>query len=257
MDAEDYIEDKTTAIVRSICDKLAPTCVGCPMAKVFVSQDPNPERDDHRLKINLRCDKMGMIGNICPDRGDPSRKYAKDIGMRRLLSEEQLSNTTNLDRFGMAGRNNTDIGRILGGEFYLNLVRSKMKEQYRRTEAKLHIFNEAVSYVAQGRSVNIEPVFWIGEESHDSLSEAVVEVEVKHRLEYEQKVEFSTGICEPTTYMKEHLQKELQRPFGVFVEHAKLHEGIDFLGEELPPKPIVHVPEPTQDELYADWGAYG
>ena len=236
------------------------------MAKLFVSEEPDLKRDRHRLKINVRCDKMGMIGNICPDRGDPTLKYAKDIGMRRSLSEQQYAININLEYHMMDLTKLDSLSNILKSGAYTSLVKSKMGAEKHRIDAKLHIYNEAVDYANQG-SIKTETIAWIGE-GHESFSTAMGEVTSKHIFEYREQVSRASGICEPTTYMTEHLPKALHNPFGIFVNFEghkmgmePIDEDVGFLGEDAPPKlapeTVAFVPEPTQDELYEDWGAFG
>lgn len=260
MDREDYIEERTKIAVRATANKLAPTCLGCPFAKVFISEDRDFEKDAHRLRLNFRCAKMGEAIIKCPDGGDPTRRYAKDIGMWRTLSENQLAFDTSLSYPMMKGTDTARLSRLLKSSEYMSLIGSKIGKEKYQTEERLHVWNEALSFV--NRDKEMEPVLWIGGEGHENFGAAINELERFHILEYTRDLDRSSGICEPTTYMKRHLPDHLQRPFGIFVDSKnktsdKTHEGVDFLGDDLPREIKTYVPEPTQDELYEDWGVFG
>lgn len=259
MDTEEYIEHKTSTIIRSIANKLAPTCVGCPLAKIFVSEDRDFTRDSHRLKVNFRCDKMGMIGPICPDKGDPTLRYAKDVGMRRLLSEDQISVETGLEYRDMKA-STVEVSKLLKSNAYMDVLHAEVREEKNRIGERLHVFNEALNFASSITfDDSSEPILWIGEEGHDTFIDALNEVVTKHTIEYRAEVDRSTGICEPTAYMKEHLSDNLSVPFGIFVDF----EGENFRSFTREPREVVHMPKELelpirpQEEIYEDWGSFG
>lgn len=256
MKTEGYISDRTELAVRAISEKLAPTCVNCPNAKLFISEMQDLYRDAHNVKINVRCDKMGIQGNVCPDGGDPREKYAKDIGMMRNLSEEQVAFRIVLENYMMGDSKRSDIAKIVKSREYLDLINEKVKGIKSELDDKLHIMNEAIAYVSHHID-NTIPILWVGDYQWDNMSEALDEYYSDHESEYREKLELSSGMCSPTVYMKNHFEEDFQRPFGVLVDRevANGSSGTN-LGEMIKiPEEFLGTIDP--EELYEDWGSFG
>ncbi len=256
MDIADYISERTSIAVRQVSEKLAPTCVGCPFAKVFISEQPDPMRDAHLLKINFRCDRMGMAGKVCPDGGDPTLKYAKDAGMRRNISEQQFAVNVNLERH-MMDATTSMVSDLLKNDGYMDMLKAKIHERKDLIGESFHILNETIAFVTENRHTSDHPILWVGDEI-ETLSEAREEFNLRHKREYRQNVDNSSQMCKPTPYMKDHFQTIWQTPFGIFVDykgnkHQTFNRGI---------AEVVHIPKEfeirlSQEEIYEDWGSFG
>ncbi len=261
MKTAEYIDDMTGMGVKSIAERLAPACIGCPLAKVFISEDRIDSSDCHLVKINIRCDKMGIHGNICPDGGDPRKKYATDIGMMRNLCDEQLATNVQLHYFMMPGTTTVEVSRLLKSDSYRDMIQRKFKKVKNDLDETLHIMNETIAYVS-AHCTKTEPITWNGKEI-SNLSQAIGDVRSKHYEEYRSETSMrSSGICVATEYMKEHFEKEFQTPFGIFVDSPSEYEGVSFMGDEAMTKEEIDMPKAFKkliepEEVYDNWASFG
>ena len=252
-------EHFTDAAVRAISNSLAPSCIGCPFARQFVSADRELERDGTRIKISVRCDKMTMLGPACPDGGQPGSTYLKDIGIPRKLGEQQLDKSFILDHFDTESGFNVDMFKEPG---YATYVKVAFEDRSYEIGGLLHNLDETINFVNNGEPMP-EPILWSSEERFETIDQAKTGYIKQHVMEYERNRDEVSLICEPTSYMKEHFPEEYQRHFGVMTEYddrrspRRMSEDADirFLGEDMPPPPPSE-PELAKDEIYEDWGTF-
>lgn len=258
------IQNLTSLSVRALSDTLAPSCIDCTFARPFVSVDRGMERDDLRVKISVRCDKMTMIGPACPDGGQPGETYLKDLGITRRLGEQQIERSFGIDSF------ERDMEGALKSSGYIEHIKLAFKEQAHNRDAVLHEMNETLNFVTSGGAHSDEPIAWLkGEATFDTFHKAR-EVYINNHIQpYRERLNDASLICDPTPYMKKYFPKECQLPFGIMTDHSTesaekrrlameardSHEGVIFLGDDSPPRSTNYEP-PTQDELYEDWGSF-
>ena len=247
------------------------------MARPFISERQDLRTQDHIIKLNMRCDNMGKTGAICPDGGDPTTKYVKDIGMTRRLYEQQVSHNFILHPLRMQDMTG-DISETLKSKTYMSMIDSKINDVQDRRARQLHIIHETIDFVDKDRLPSFPPIIvskslygavestimarsqpmvWLGE-GQDRWETAKHDLTRSHIIEYRQGVEGSSQICEPTTYMKAHFPKDSVIPFGIFVDepdtvvhHARRPEEISRY--DLPPDP----PPPKNEDIYENWATFG
>lgn len=263
MKSTEKIEHITGLAVRSICQILSPSCIGCPSAKVFISADRDVMRDGVKTKINVRCEKTGMTGPVCPDRGQPGETYLKDLGVTRRLGEQQLSKTFNLDHLTTGDFSLAEVETLVKSSGYLNVVNGIFKQQEVENDEILHEMDETLRSVVGGRYRD-SPIVWSLEHKFKTLHEAKAEYLDNHVQEYRINSDAVSGRCKPTVYMETYFPKEYRVSFGIRdggpmvpdrlkpVQAARDESGdVTFFGDEPQPGP-----EPTHDEIYEDWGSF-
>ena len=255
------IKTLTSSSVRALSDIMAPSCIDCPFARQFVSVDRSMERDDIRVKISVRCDKMVVIGPACPDGGQPSGVYLKDLGVPRKLGEQQIKSVFRIDRFEI-DEASFDIESMLKAPDYINHIKFAFEEQAHERDAVLHEMNETLNFMIPGETLS-EPIKWLGgEPDFDTFNKARDCYIENHVIPYRENMDH-TLLCDPTPYMEKYFPKEYIRPFGVMTDHIAgraetrdSFDGVAFLGDAPPSQPTTYEPPPTQDELYEDWGNF-
>jgi len=266
MSSVEQIEHVTSSAVRALCNSLAPSCVGCPSAQLFSSVDDDLSTGDIRVKLNVRCDKMGMSGPACPDGGTPGQTYLKDVGVTRTLGETQLSKAFAVVRG--VDVVSADAKRMLKSPAYIDGIHSLVREQELELAKDLHIVNETIDFVTHAEPLDT-PIIWVGDTAFTTYSEARSTYVLQHDHQYYTHRDHRSGICEPTPYMKDHFPKAHQAPFGIFTDPpdsakekrprqaVRDEDGdVQFLGNDHPTKPETYIPPPTQEELYEDWGNF-
>ena len=263
MESSKRIEHFTDMAVRAISNSLAPSCIGCPFTRQFVSADRELERDGIKVKISARCDKMTMLGPACPDGGQPGSTYLKDLGIPRKLGEQQFDKSFVVDRLAMAavGRRDLDMFRAPN---YVNHVKVAFEDHADEIGAFLHNMDETINFVNNGEPM-VEPILWNGETKFETLDQAKTGYVERHVTEYDRNRDEVSLICEPTSYMKEHFPEEYQRHFGVMTEYERKTRvqardefaDVKFVGDFPPPTPPPSSePELAKDEIYDDWGTF-
>lgn len=250
-----------------MCYVLSPSCIGCPSAKSYISTDKDLIRDEIKVKITVRCEKMGMLGPACPDGGTPGGTYLKDIGVTRRLGEQLVAKTFGISReIQMGGVGHYVTGDVVKAPDFIESVKVLFKSEEDRTARLLHEMTETIRYVTEGEMLD-EPIVWIGEEKFETLGQAQGSYIKDHVMPIRETLSPSSTYCAPTPYMKDHFPKEYVRNFGILTdppEHAvrkrqkeASFEDVRFFGDDIPTPPKVYVPPPPdQDELYEDWGSF-
>lgn len=266
MTSIDKIAHMTEVTVRGLCHHLSPFCIGCPCAKSYVSTDKNPMRDETKVKIIVRCDKMGMLGPACPDGGTPGGTYLKDLGVTRKLGEQSLAKTFGISREMTKGLDHYASGSVFKAPEFSESISIYFKAEEDSVARLLHEMTETIRYVTEGEDVS-EPIVWIGEKKFETLNQAQDSYIKDHVIHIREALMPGSPYCAPTPYMKDHFPKEYVRNFGILTdpyEHAApkrskgaSFEDVRFFGDDIPAPPKAYVPpSPDQDELYEDWGSF-
>ena len=260
----------TEVAVKGICHVLSPSCIGCPSAKSYISTDKDPMRDETKVKITVRCDKMGMLGPACPDGGTPGGTYLKDLGVTRRLGEQLVAKTFGVSReIEMKEAGHYVTGDVVKAPDFVRSVEILFKNEEDSTARLLHEMNETIRYVTDG-DVMRGPIEWIGEEKYNTLNHQAKGSYIKDHVVYcREHLIPGSPYCTPTPYMKEHFPKEYVRNFGILTDPPERAESrqpreavqdefgnVQFFGDDIPPTPKAYDPPPTQDELYEDWGSF-
>jgi len=265
------IEYKTDSTIRGINNIIAPSCVDCPHAKKFVSVDQNPEKDETVVKITARCERMTMLGSVCPDGGEPGKTYLKDLGIPRKLGEQLISSSFSIGRFELEeDRIGSDsIETMLKKPSYVEYINQKFKEQADENASILHEMTETINFVSNADSLD-EPIAWLkSEPEFETFNQARADYITQHIQPYQENMDHSSIICNPTPYMKKYFPKKYVQPFGVMTERPisatktptreavrGQHGNIISIGGDKPPEPNTYIPPPTQEEIYEDWGSF-
>ena len=261
MKPEEVISVGAVSSVKAICDLLAPSCIGCPHAKLVSSVDLHMERDATRIQLSARCDYIGRSGEFCPDGGMPGETYLNVMGVTRSLGESQVRHVYSISRHEIEHRK---VKQGTDSSAYQVIISGTFKEEKFKSDELLHILHETISFVEAGETwADDGPMVWKGPTAFVTQKEAQAEYITKHIRPYQLDMDHMTRICEPTSYMKANFPKEHIRDFGIFVE---FDEKAAKQVRMMPPMQAADGPQDTirepdlvvpQEELYEDWGSFG
>ena len=238
------------------------------MTNVFVGLDPDHSRDCIHVKINIRCNNVGKSGPVCPDGGEPGGTYLKDIGMPRTLGEQQIAKSFTMDRW-LSDFSMVELGGLIKSPGYLEGITARFEYEADERHKMLHDLHATMEFVVAGEPLET-PIIWAGYKEFKTFDQARASLIQNHIQPYRMNQQGTTLMCDPTPYMEDNFPKQYRREFGVMTEYdgrgrigkpprevRHAPEEVRFLGDDPPSKPKTYIPEPTQEDIYEDWGNFG